>query len=257
MTTIGKTAHRAMIDEVCDDPGGMSEIRDLATAEAVIREIVSPTKLPWVLERIGASRFPSELLMVLAEICGTSHQQVLPLVQELMEGEEIFDSDPMQVVADHYWSLVVRERIIRGDYRRAWDEIRRSFWGFTPGEHKLWLASPGQRPPHLMTASDLRIALLVSELFLAMRSKDLIQDTDLNSVPDVMLDCEFSRPPGILFAIMTRGFTNFGTVHHAHYVRDGKFTLQGRQVLVIAGYFSEKQKEAKRVRRERKLAGKR
>lgn len=253
--SISRTAHRAMIDEVCEDPEGMSEIRDLGTAKAVIEEIMSPTKLPWVLERIAASRFPNELLLLLAKICGGTHLKILPLMHELMKGEEIFDSIPMQVMADHYWSLVVRERIIRGDYRRGWDEIRRSFWGFSTEEHKLWLAGPGPRQPHLMTASDECIATLTNELYTSMRAKELVADIDLNEKPDVDLEAEFSRPSGILFAIVTKGYTNFGTMYHPN-ERHGKFSLYGRQVLVIAGYFSEKQKEAKRNRRERKLAAK-
>ena len=253
--SMSRTSHRAMIDMVCEDAEDMSEIRDLETAKAVIRDIMSPTKLSWVLERIAASRFPNELLLLLTNSDGSDHHQLLPLIQELAKGEVDFDSLSLRALADHYWSLVVRERILRGDFRRAWDEIRRSFWGFEEGERHCWKIRPGARHAHDMAASLKAISGLVGELFEAMRKKALLPDIDLENKPHVEFDQrDFSTPPGIQFVVVTKGYPDFRGFANYRDQNAGTFTVTGRQMLMIAEYFSEKRKTKRRERIKARLS---
>lgn len=252
---------RGLVAMVCDVPDGMSVIKNLETAKAVVRDIAPRAKHEWLLTRIAQSRFPGPLLAFLPEIYGTDHRQMLPLVEAMRRAQlNAFERDDIDTVANSYWSLVVRERIVRGDYRRAWDEIRRSLRGFRPQPFTAdeMLGGHVWRYPQDMAASVPTITTLLNELFTAMREKGLIEEPARATLEYRMrIDGQWSEP-GALFVIATANYNDVVARHGSMRPKwitltEPPITVEGQRMLTIASYFADKRNKQRRERTAQKL----
>lgn len=111
-----------------------------------------------LLLRIKESRCAGELMEYLPPVVGMTHAALSPF----MEALSIYDLDDrawrevyLKPFADTYWACIVRERIVRKDWRRAWDEIKKA---------------AAYNVPRLC-ASSWMLRELVGDLYQAMREK--------------------------------------------------------------------------------------
>ncbi|MDB5237694.1 MAG: hypothetical protein JWL88_796 [Parcubacteria group bacterium] len=240
------THFRSLVDLVSEDPENISSLSNLETAKAIIRHIAPPVaKLDWLLVRIMESMYPSELLALLPEIYGREYAQLRLLVEALGEKNMGLPEDALETIADAYWSVVVRERIVRRDYRRAWDEIRRSFHGFRYEAFEAYemMRTPVRYQNH-MGASLECIESLIRELYIAMLAENLVPEDPWYEKVIVKLNDSFSKPSGIIFAMGI----------NAYHKRDHIFTPTGMRVLRISEYAGNLRKKKRVQQTERKMS---
>jgi hypothetical protein len=148
--------------------------------------------------------------------------------------------------ADAFWSEEFHRRIVRKDFRRAWETIKHACTGLRiVGQKNILVASPGA------------IAGLLSVLHVRMQERRLIGDlglADYSSVPAI--DNKLPRVGSHGFARKPKISRNrhIPGIQVAAYVRsyDGGPETAERMALAIGRYFAERRNE-KRMKRYKQL----
>lgn len=147
--------------------------------------------------------------------------------------------------ADAFWSEEFHRRIIRRDFRRAWETIKHACTGLRIAEMNILVASPGA------------VANLLSSLHLQMQERRLIGElglADYSSIPAIdnklpkVGSHGFARRPKISRSRHIPG------IRVAAFVRnyDGGKEVPERMALAIGHYFAE-QRNAKRMKKYKRL----
>jgi hypothetical protein len=239
------TRFQSLVDLVSEDPENISSIGDFETVKAIIFHIAPPvTRLEWLLKRIMESMYPSQLLALLPDIYGRKAAQLKSLAEALGEKDMDLPEDALETIADTYWTVEVRERIVRKDYRRAWDEVRHAFYGFmdeafTPEQ---MLHSPIRNQNH-MGASLECIEGLINDLYAALLAENLVPEDPWFEKVVVKFNDAFSKPAGILFA----------TAIHGYHKHDRTFMSVGMRVIRISEYVNKVRNKKREQKFERKM----
>jgi hypothetical protein len=225
------------------DSNGLVIIDDLTIAKTVVSSIAHQLPQEELLERIGHSRFPVELLQYLPHVYGSLNEQLRPVAELLLKsGEKYFDLDALRGFADVYWLNVVRERISNKDFSRAFDELKRAFRGME-AEETWWPANNCKPPvhgsPQKLAASLDCVCRLVQELHAAMYKSGVLPD--ILGTPRPLVT---TKTGGILFATAIKGYSE---------KRSPVFTLVGLQTVAIAKYLNAQRSEVRKEKKERSL----
>jgi|GEM_PF-4855764 len=228
------------------EPQGLVDIDELPNAKAVVASIAVRLSENDLLERIANSRFPVELLQFLPHVYGQLGENLQPVVKLLLDGcGDHFDEDALRGFADVYWSNVVRDRIARKDYQRAWNELKNAFRGARKNEAVIpedqMHYTPVHGTPLDIAASFDCVLRLVQELHAAMCKAELLPD--VLSAPQPKVRFVSAASSGILFAVAIKGYSQIA----------GTFTLQGRQAVAIATYLNKQRNEARNRKRAQAL----
>ena len=237
----------ALHDIAVAEPHGLVDMDDLRLAKAVVSGIAPRLSTQDLLERIGMSQFPVELLQYLPHVYGPLYQELRPIAELLLEcGNDYFDGDALRGFADVYWSNVVRERILRKDFDRAYSEVKKAFRGMRqehPAPSEDFLTTPTKHgSPENLAASLECVCRLVHELHAAMCGLGIVPDVLATPThPNHHMD---SKTPGIMFATGVRGYAPH---------RRPTFTLVGLQVVSIATTLNKQRNDQLTKARERRL----
>jgi len=189
-----------------------------------------------------------------------------------------------KIDVDRYWARRVRRYLVRGDYRRTWDELNKARRGFTkPNDVRPGTISHDQRDDigevvfkswDAYACSKEMLAELVADLFSAMEKNGLIapiseEDKTLpgQKMPRRVFETKPTKGGRVIRSYELSGVTvsgfGFACIFRlkAGYMyprRQGDgcppklhvFDETGAQVLKIAAYFSKKKDERRRKKHE-------
>jgi hypothetical protein len=202
-----------------------------------------------VLKRIKHSRYPTEMLVQLPSCVGNTRTSLDPYMTTLSTDEELIRPnneevgwiDAVAAFADIYWTCVVQERIVRGDFRRAYAELNKA----------------AQFEPVLLSAGHNILERLVNSLFVAMTQRGI----------DVQLPLEklyfLFQAPGI--KLLSHVFPGEFSVHESRigWGRSNTDSWSGttktlseaqRRTMALSQYFRELEKQKRRTRTSKKIA---
>lgn len=184
MTQVNLATFQAMVDVATEETHGLDAITNLNISKRVVRELARKLSTAALLERIKHSRFNNELLGFLPHVFGHNRKGLHPVAEILLKSEDDeWDNSELRKFADTYWGIVVHGYVMNGDYRRAWDEIRRAFRGLSPTEP----ANSFELYPHgearQLAASRDYLSTLIAELYAALYSKAKVQLVSDSAVP--------------------------------------------------------------------------
>ena len=170
-----------MVDVVVDDEHGLEAIGDVYQSKVVIERAALriPTALA-LLRRIQYSSCPHDLAEYLPHIIGYNRETWEPYAQIVLANPESY-SEILEPFTVQYWLVRVRERIYRGDFGRAWDELRKAYRGFDPKPSEPFqIITPGEITK--LAAPVTCIMVLLHGLHQAMYDKGLVQAVLLEPV---------------------------------------------------------------------------
>ncbi len=233
----------AIRDIALVEPHGLSDIEDLTTAKRVVSQIALRLTIDQLLERISHSPYTVELLRFLPHVYGSMKEQLRPVFDLLLEkGSRYFDSDALGEFADLYWQAVVNERIIRKDYRRAYDDIKRAFRGMRDAELiEDVLVTAKNGVPEDMAISPQCTKQMLHRLHAAMRDAELIEDVLVTAKQNWPY---FSDAPGMLFAAGVGG---------REWTEQHDTTLCDMQIMAIARYLNSERNDSRKRRHAEKV----
>lgn len=262
----------AFVHMAMDDEHGLEQLGlPLPLAKEVVAHLARRgMPIPALLERIKNSCHEGKLLEYLPKVIGTS----LPVLNQMLgylrtavhEDKDSWERDSLRLVSDQYWQLRVLDRIAHGEYRRAWEDIKKSFRGFHDGE-EAENRVPFETYPHGeatdFAASLKMIRTLVATLYGAMLEKKLIEQ-----VHEEPAQIEISEERRIVYTVRPRSdsgtlprprvFTNLeiAGVEFAYAINEasGGFDAQSQMALRIAAYFAQQRREKRRQKYEAELA---
>lgn len=239
---------QAVFDCALSDNHGLELIHELGPLKTVFRKIAEVMNPIELLDRARFTAYPDELLVLLTEIVGPRSDKLELLVRNLYESSmDDFGLRAIRTLADAYWSTLVRERLVRGDYRRAWDEVREAYRGFS--NYKV---RPGHPPmpggTSQMAASFPTLHTLVEEVYEHMRRKGLVSWIENDSIR-APASAHYFRPvpdvAGWPFAIAINGVNRINST----------VNRWGQMVLVIVRALNAERRKKRTNRIATKLKG--
>lgn len=203
----------------------LSGIHSVDRLKAIFRRVAPGTKPDKIVTLMSNSEHPDVLIQELLEMPAFhTREQLEKFIELLANTHDVFDRDHVQTMVEMYWRLCVDIRLDRGDYRRAWDEVKRSRKGI--GEHVGETAD---------------VHALVEQVFDYMKQKGLVSEIveeyikapDFVPYPGTSLH-RISKIPGWKFVIDSGSSS-----------REKGVDRIGQMILAIAAFLKE-QKVSKR-----------
>jgi len=231
-----------MVDEALHGDSVLRDFTDVTSAQAVLAGIARHTKPCDVLRQVATSDVMEDLIKHLPTVYGRTRQELEPLVEcvlaDIKSWDELcLDGSFLEVFADTFWRTTVCERL-KGDERRAWEDIKRAYRGLVPKESELRpkkedIFGMAHGSPEQLTASPKVVAELIGTLYEWLARRKLVP-ISLGTVSLENLRREESwrrrNLKGIPGTVFAREMLNHGQVTAA------------TQVLEIAEYFAEQRK---------------
>lgn len=129
---------QAIFDYALTDERGLEHFTSLPEATEMLGLIAGQLEPFELFVRVRSSAFPNELLELLIGVLTTKIEarpdMLKPIAEALLEDNNEFRVSSIESFFDHYWSVCVRSRLLRKDYRRAFDEVKRANLGLQ-GNH--------------------------------------------------------------------------------------------------------------------------
>lgn len=216
----------------------------------------------------------------------THHREVILHPNAPLYYYDVMNSSPGLLFVDDYWAHKVRRFIVRGDLRRAWDELQIAHRGilnatvtreqFTdPASYIDACTDPMNRCWH---ASSEMIGMLAMELFDALFDEEdrlmlLTRNRDCTGRQETIVYRGGKKPtsypqsfdrPQFRMAMLFRDFSRYDE-RSQNELRSGRlywvnsfynlhhFMDEGAAILAIADYFAAKKREKKRLKYEKDL----
>lgn len=218
----------AVRDVAVEMPDGLADIDDLGLAKMLLRRIAPRLSYAQMLERVGNSVYPAELLDYLPHIYGTTVAELRPIATALFEHRSCFESDQLFAFADRYWPAAQKERSGAGDHAGAWTITKMACLGIECLQKGIvdWVL-PGivkHEPAGLLVSVDCG-RRMVQDLHAVMTMQSVIPD--FLEQPRSTLWGDKLWPAGIGVAKAIGGYDPDG---------DPQFTTFGLQALAIGKF---------------------
>lgn len=224
-----------LVDMASADERALETCHDLAVSKRVLVLISRRLTIPELLERIKYSPLASELLADLPDVLGFTREALYPAFEELAlpvnyEGE--WSEVSLHDFIDKYWSVVIFERIARGDFRRAWDEMKKGI---------RW-------EPNRLALSPSGAETIVGELFAAITKKEPL------TLPPARTDRRWGVPvPGLGVLAKLYGFPEPDEFGRPCDQIPSILDDEHRRIMALASYFSQKEKDRRSRRAKKKV----
>lgn len=105
-----------------------SYVDDPETAKRMLVCVHRKLSLDELLERMSYSSHGTVLLAKLPQLVGMTPEALHPVMKLLQENYYDWRHASLEGFTDRYWEVVIRDRIQRGDTRRAWDEVKKAIF---------------------------------------------------------------------------------------------------------------------------------
>jgi hypothetical protein len=169
----------------------------------------------------------------------------------LLANADQWDWQDLVGFAETYWNIRVRERIQRGDFGRAWDELRKAYQGFNPKPLEPFQSIQRGELSNL-TANNLCIGLLIDELYVAMLDKGLVSECSSEPVSlRALIGSEFKEDPSY-WDKRRRLFP--GEAFARLWMRHGQVSPSGQRAYHVAKYLSNKRNEKRKRKIEQAMS---
>ncbi len=230
----------ALIALALEDPRGLESVVDFQLSKTVVEGLARQLSIGDLLERINGSLYSGELLAYLPKALGPTKESLQPVVDALLSDDfGKWDDCDLRKFADAYWKAMVGERLARGDIRRAWDNAKKAFRGFSVLEYAIEAAHevPSHGEPQELAASRRHCVDFIKTVYEILYKQGLVPLVSNALLTKSEMAAWTGRAPrkeplpGELFA---RVFAEKGT-----------FGPISQMIVAIACYFAE-QRDAKR-----------
>jgi len=163
-----------VLDLACSEEHGLEFLTDLDLLKEAFRRCSRGKTIEVVVEEMCSLAHPTALLLdLLSRTVRKSPERLTSLCKVLVENKRCFEEELVRTFADAYRRTLVRYRLLHGNYRKAWSEVKAAHKGYAEVE-----VPPGQPAPHggafELAASEPTIHLLINEVHAEMVREGLV-----------------------------------------------------------------------------------
>jgi hypothetical protein len=121
---------QAVVDMATEDPRRLETIKDEKTAQVILQRLYSKLTTKELLERIQHSRFQAGLTRYLLKLMGRNTKALQDFLPLFLDSETEWESEATDTFITTYWTVTIEDYIERGEFKSAWEQIKKSYRGF-------------------------------------------------------------------------------------------------------------------------------